>query len=574
MIARVRHAILEVLEDLGMYEEDVHLELDRPKDSSHGDLTTNVALILAKKMKRKPRELAGEIAAALDLPKDFVESVEIAGPGFINLRFAQAEWGRRLVDILEQGDEFGSGESGEGRKINVEFVSANPTGPFNIVSARAAAVGSALVRTLRMAGYKAHAEFYCNDAGRQVRLLGESLRARYAQEKGQKVEVHEDGYQGEYVVEMATHLATVGNELDDELRGEAVGRVQGKLPSLKGTPDDWLALEDVESAEAFGGYALRSLIAQQRETCRRFGLHFDTWFLESDLHANDRLNATLTKLEESGTVFEKDGAKWFRSTDYGDDQDRVVVRSDGQPTYFLADVAYHESKHSRGFERAINFLGPDHHGYIARLAAGTIAFGAKEDWLEIILLQQVNLLKDGKPVEMSKRAGRLVTMDELIEEAGVDAAKFFFLMRKNNSHLDFDLELAKKQSNDNPVYYVKYAHARICSVLRNAVEQGIDPESIDDSDLDELDSVPELELLRILSDFPDCVVRTARSRELARMTGFATEVATAFHQFYHQCKVLGDVETKTRARLALCRATRIVLANSLRLLGVSAPERM
>jgi len=430
------------------------------------------------------------------------------------------------------------------------------------------------VRTLRMAGYKAHAEFYCNDAGRQVRLLGESMRARYAQEKGQAVDLPEDGYQGEYLVVLAARLASGGGELDDESRGEVAGRVQGKLPGFKGSPDEWLALEPVESARAFGAYALRAIIAQQRDTCRRFGLQFDTWFLESDLHVNDRLTSTLGKLEDAGAIYEKDGAKWFRSTDYGDDQDRVVVRGDGEPTYFLADVAYHESKLSRGFERAINFLGPDHHGYIVRIVAGTRALGASDDWLEVILLQQVNLLKDGKPVEMSKRAGRLVTMDELIEEVGADAAKYFFLMRKNNSHLDFDLELATKQSNENPVYYVKYAHARICSVLRNAQERGVDSETIHEKDLATLSSQPELELLRILSDFPDCVVRTARSRELARLTGFATEVAGAFHQFYHQCKVLGDDDATTRARLALCRATRIVLANSLRLLGVSAPDRM
>jgi len=574
MINRVRKALLECLEPFGMFEEDFHLELDTPKDRSHGDLTTNVALVLAKKLERKPRELAGEIAANLKLPKDFVESVEIAGPGFINFRFAPAQWSERLVEILEAGQDFGRSELGEGRKINVEFVSANPTGPFNVVSARAAAVGGALVSILKMAGYRAHAEFYCNDAGRQVELLGLSLRARYAELRGENAQIPEGGYQGEYIMDLARRLRERGCELGDELRGEAVARIQGSLPQLSGQPDEWMELPEEESAKSFGGFALRCLIAQQRSTCRAFGLHFDTWFLESDLHANSRLDEALEKLESADSIYVKDGAKWFRSTDYGDDQDRVVVRKDGAPTYFLADVAYHQSKISRGFEKAIDFLGPDHHGYIVRLSSASKALGASDGWLEVVLLQQVNLLKDGTPIEMSKRAGRLVTMDELIEEVGVDAAKFFFLMRKNNSHLDFDMELAKRESNDNPVYYVKYAHARICSVMRHAQEREIDLEEYDAAEFELLESVPERDLLRLLSDFPATVGRAATAREPSRLTSYATEVATMFHQFYHQCKVLGDDEALTRARLALCRATRLVLANTLTQLGISAPERM
>jgi arginyl-tRNA synthetase len=532
-------------------------------------------MLLAKRLGRKPRELAGEIAASLDLPREDVQSVEIAGPGFINFRFSQAQWGDRLAAILAAGDEYGRSEDGRGQRVNVEFVSANPTGPFNIVSARAAAVGSTLARVLALAGYKAQTEFYCNDAGRQVALLGESLRARYAELVGRTdIPLPEEGYRGEYVVEMARKLRDTGASLEELPRAESVGRVQGQLPEPNGTPQEWLQLAAPASSAAFERYALRYIIAEQRATCQRFGLRYDTWMLESDLHAQNRLFAALGKLEQRGHVYEQDGAKWFRSTAFGDDQDRVVVRADGRPTYFLADVAYHDSKLSRGFDRAINFLGPDHHGYIARLSAATRALGAGEDWLEVILLQQVNLLEAGQPIEMSKRAGKLVTMEQLIDEVGVDAARYFFLMRKNASHLDFDLTLAKQESSDNPVYYVKYAHARICSVLRNAQAQGLDPDALEAGDLASLDSKPEVDLIRILIELPDTVARAARAREMSRLTNYAGDVATAFHQFYHQCKVLTDDAAQRRARLALCRATKTVLASVLRLCGVSAPERM
>lgn len=571
----IRDALLRALEPFGVFEEDIVLELDVPKDPAFGDVTTNVALILAKRLERKPRELAGEIAASLDLGKDVVASVEIAGPGFINFRLSPRVWSDRVLAILEEGADFGRSPSGQGQKVNLEFVSANPTGPFNIVSARAAAVGSALTRCLDMAGFRPHAEFYCNDAGRQVLLLGHSLRARYAEATGRDdLQVPEDGYQGEYLVTMAQELvddpgAPTKLSLDD-----GAGRIVGELQAPEGTPAEWMELDEAESAARFGRYALMANIAQQRQTCGRFGLAFDTWFLESDLHRQDKLMATLEALRESGHVFEEDGATWFRSTEFGDEKDRVLVKADGVPTYFLADIAYHASKHARGFERAVDFFGPDHHGHITRMEGAMQALGLPEDWLEILLLQQVNLILDGKPLEMSKRAGRLVTMDQLIEEVGVDVAKFFFLDRKNNSHLDFDLDLAKQQSNDNPVYYVKYAHARICSVLRNAAERDHEYPEASAEELDQLTSKPEVDLMRLLHELPAVVTRAARSREISRLTGYAKEVSAAYHQFYHQCTILGEDEVVTRARLTLCRATRVVLANTLRLVGVDAPERM
>jgi arginyl-tRNA synthetase len=564
-----------VLEKFGQYEEDYVLELEQPRDPSHGDLTTNVALVLAKKLRRKPRELAGEIAAQLDFDRDVIESVEIAGPGFINFRAAAGWWTRCVRDILEQGDDFGRSEAGEGLRVNIEFVSANPTGPWNIVSARAASVGSALARAMERAGYRPHAEFYCNDAGRQVRLFGASLRARYAQVLGiEGVEIPEEGYRGQYVSAMARDLAQAPHEEPAAIDVPNVGRIQGRLPEVSGPPAGWMELDEVESAEAFGRYALVRMIAEQRDTCARFGLTFDTWFLESDLHRSERLPPTLQRLVQQGHVFEQDGATWFRATDFGDEKDRVLVKADGEPTYFLADIAYHLSKHERGTDRAIDLLGPDHHGHIARMQAAMRGLGLPENWLEMIVLQQVNLIQDGKPLEMSKRAGRLVTMDQLIEEVGVDVAKFFFLARKNTSHMDFDLDLARAESNENPVYYVKYAHARICSVLRNATARGIDPDAVTDDELARLTHPAERDLLRLLPELTGQIASAARSREISRLTSFAVEVSSSFHPFYHQCTILGDDEALTRARLALCRATRIVLANTLRIVGVDAPERM
>lgn len=571
----VREALVRVLEQFGQYEEDYVLELEQPRDPSHGDLTTNVSLILARKLKRKPRELAGEIAAQLDVDREVIEAVEIAGPGFINFRAAPAWWTRCVRDILDRGDAYGRSDAGEGQRVNIEFVSANPTGPWNIVSARAASVGSALARTMEAAGYRPHAEFYCNDAGRQVRLFGASLRARYAEELGlDGVAIPEEGYQGEYVVEMARALASDPDVEPGAVEVPKVGRIQGRLPEVSGTPSAWMQLDEEESAEAFGRYALRRMISDQRATCARFGLVYDTWFLESDLHRQDKLPPTLERLRKEGHVYEQDGATWFRSTDFGDEKDRVVVKADGIPTYFLADIAYHLSKHERGTDHAIDFLGPDHHGHIARMQAAMQGLGLPSNWLEIIVLQQVNLILDGQPLEMSKRAGRLVTMDQLIDEVGVDVAKFFFLARKNTSHMDFDLDLAKAESSENPVYYVKYAHARICSVLRNAQARGIDFAVVTDDELGRLSEPSERDLLRLLPEFEGQIVGAARSREISRLTTFAMDVAAAFHPFYHQCTILGEDAGLSRARLALCDATRIVLANTLRLMGVDAPERM
>ncbi|HKK69783.1 MAG TPA: arginine--tRNA ligase [Candidatus Krumholzibacteria bacterium] len=575
MKEEVRNALTAVLEDFGMFEEDYVLELERPRDPSHGDLTTNVALTLSKKLERKPRELAGEIAAQIDLDRDLVESVEIAGPGFINFRAASGWWVRAITEILEGGESFGRSEVGNGERVNLEFVSANPTGPFNIVSARAAAVGSALTRALRWSGHRAHSEFYCNDAGRQVKLFGASLRARFAEATGRDdVSVPEEGYRGDYVKDLAAELAADPSRVPELPEMPAVGRLQGRLPEVKGTPDTWMQLDEEESSAAFGRYALVRMITEQRRTCERFGLVYDTWFLESDLHRNDKLAPVLETLRASDHVFEREGAVWFRSTDFGDEKDRVLVKADGDATYFLADIAYHASKHDRGADRAIDFLGPDHHGHIARMVAATVALGYEDDWLEPIVLQQVNLIQDGEPLEMSKRAGRIVTMDALIDEVGADVAKYFFLARKNTSHMDFDLDLARAEKRENPVWYVKYAHARICSVLRNAEARSVDAGAVTPAQLKLLTHPLENDLLRLLPDLPRTVASAARSREMSRLTSYAYEVASAYHPFQKECRILGDDPDLTLARLALCRATRLVLANALGVLGIHPPEKM
>jgi len=571
----VRLALTQVLEGLGMFEEDYVLELERPRDPSHGELTTNVALTLSKKLGRKPRELAGEIAAQIDLDRGMVESVEIAGPGFINFRAAAGWWKQVVTDVLAAGNAFGRSDAGGGQRVNLEFVSANPTGPFNIVSARAASIGSALTRALEWSGHRPHAEFYCNDAGRQVKIFGASLRARFAEALGRDdVPFPEEGYRGAYVTELGKALAEAPDGEPKVEDSPSVGRFQGRLPEISGTPNDWMELDEEESAAAFGRYALVRMIGAQRRTCERFGLVYDTWFLESDLHKNGKLEETLEKLRASEHVFTKDGAVWFRSTTFGDEKDRVLVKADGDATYFLADIAYHASKHARGAEHAIDFLGPDHHGHIARMVAATLALGFDEDWLEAIVLQQVNLIQDGQPLEMSKRAGRLVTMDALIDEVGADVAKFFFLNRKNTSHMDFDLDLAKSEKRENQVWYVKYAHARICSVLRNAEAREIDPATVTEEHLERLTHPLEADLLRLLPDLPRTIASAARSREMSRLTSYAYEVAAAYHPFQKECRILGDEEDLTLARLALCRATRVVLANSLKVLGIQAPDSM
>jgi arginyl-tRNA synthetase len=504
-------------------------------------------LVLAKSTGRPPRELAERILARLDLDPRRVERAVIAGPGFINFHLGQGWVADQLRQLLAHPDTFGATRIGAGVRVQVEFVSANPTGPLNVVSARAAAVGDALVRLLNAAGFAAASEFYVNDAGNQVRLFGQSLDARLRELQGETgVAIPEEGYHGEYVRELAAELAQ-----------------DPALPVAGDARQHYLERVGIER-----------MVAGQRHDLARFGVEFDRWYLESGLHAAGALDQALAALAEAGRIHERDGARWFETTAYGDDADRVVVRSDGTPTYFLADIAYHQDKHGRGFERVIDIWGPDHHGHVPRMQAAAQALGYGADWLEVLIVQQVNLLRGGQPVKMSKRAGEFVTLGELLDDVGKDPARFFFLMRRTNAHLDFDLELAKQQSEENPCFYVQYAHARVAQILANAARQDVVLVDASQVPAERLIDPEELALAKLLLTFPETVAGAALAREPQRVTNYLREVAGAFHRFYHQHRVVGVEAELMQARLGLARATQIVIRRGLELIGVSAPERM
>ena len=572
--SHIREAFKAPLEKLGIYEEDLVIELEKPRDREHGDLSTSLALMLAKRLGRKPRELAGELAAGLVFDRDLIASVEIAGPGFINFRLGRSYLVKRLLEIWS-GHAMAEIATGAGKRINVEFISANPTGPLNVVSARAGAFGMTLCRLLEAVGYDAHSEYYVNDSGRQVNLLGASLRAHYMQLRGRAIAVPEDGYQGRYLEIMAAELLGQDSASIQDAAKAFDNESFQRVSVPPGNAEDWSVLPEPESIRCFAKFALMKILAWQRGTCRRFGLRFDTWYFESELHETKRIERTLEALRKSGKVFEQGEAQWFRSTEYGDEKDRVLMRSDGRPTYFLADLAYHHHKFQRGFESAIDYWGPDHHGYIARMQGGMRALGAPENWLEIEILQHVTFLEGGRPVNMSKRKGFFVTMDELLDEVGADVAKFLFLTRKPNSHLEFDLDLARDSSERNPVLYVQYAHARICSVIAKAEERGMAVRTPDAAGLRQLDDEAEQSLARELIQFPQIIVSAVRAREPHRLTNYVTELARLYHRFYHQCRII-DPEDRARseARLMLCQVIRLVIAKVLELIGVDAPERM
>jgi len=511
----------------------------------------------------------------VDFPKDIVESVEIAGPGFINFRIARPCQVDHLMNVWDPKGALQEIKTGGGKRINVEFISANPTGPLNVVSARAGAFGMCMVRLLDAVGYDAHAEYYVNDAGRQVKLLGASLRAHYLQLAGDTVEFPEGGYQGRYLEIMAGELM----EQDTTAVQKAASAFNDvsfqRISAPDGNAEDWRKLPETESIRCFSKYALMKILGWQRETCHRFGLNFETWYFESELHETKRIERAMERLVKLGSVYEDEEATWFRATDYGDEKDRVLVRSDGMPTYFLADIAYHYHKFQRGFEHAIDYWGPDHHGYIQRMQGAMEALGIAPGWLEVEILQHVTFLEDGRPINMSKRKGQFVTMDSLMEEVGSDVAKYFFLMRKPNSHLDFDLDLAKEQSRDNQVWYIKYAHARICSVLKKIeVEEGFVPGDPTVKSLNRLTEDAEWSLVRELVRLPQVIVSAANSREPHRLTGYLIEVASQYHQFYHECKIKDQTPEVRESRLHLSLVTRHVLRVVMEIIGVDAPEKL
>jgi arginyl-tRNA synthetase len=537
------------------------LELAIPRESAHGDWTTNVALVAAKALGQNPRALAARLAAAFPRDPSIFESVEVAGPGFLNFRYSPAFLDQLPARIDSEAEAFGeSRQPGEGAVL-VEYVSANPTGPLNVVSARAAAVGASLVRLLRATGQGAEGEFYVNDAGHQVGLLGQSLAARFAERIGVPRAMPEEGYQGEYLRELAAALP------------EAPARA---------------ALERGDFAW-FRDQALDRMLAWQRRDLSDYGAEFARWFRESELHDSSRVTETLAELERRGMIYrartpetrsserpdaeeadELGDATYLRTSRFGDDSDRVVMKSTGAPTYLLPDIAYHRDKRARGFRHAIDLWGPDHHGYIPRMKAALLALGLEPDFLEVLIVQQVNLLSGGQPVKMSKRAGEFITLRELMEDVGADAAKFFFLMRSTSAHLDFDLDLARRQNDENPAYYVQYAHARIAALLRYAGGSGLEPSR----EGGHYDHPGEIALLRQLAAFPEVIRGAAAAREPHRVPAYLIETAAEFHRFYHVCRVVGDDASRSRLRLRLVAATGTVLRNGLALLGVTAPDRM
>ena len=538
--------------------------LERPREEGHGDWACTIAMRLAKAAHMNPRAIAQAIVDHLP-ENNLVESFEIAGPGFINLTLTNASFQAVVSEARQQGSGFGKSELSEPCKVNLEYVSANPTGPMHVGHGRWAALGDAIARVMRHAGYSVDEEFYINDQGNQMNVFGNSVVVRYQQLLGQDVEMPEACYGGAYIKDIA----------------QAIIDADG---------DKWLDANEDERLVAFRerGYAM--MLDSVKDTLSTFGNNFDTWFSERSLFVADENGETKQQrafdvMNEKGLLFEAEGATFFRSTDYGDDKDRVLVKANGDLTYFMSDVAYHYDKMQRGYDHLIDIWGADHHGYIQRCKAMMAAWGYP-DALEVVLGQLVNLLRDGEPVRMSKRTGEMVTFQELIDEVGVDATRYLMLSKSADQAIDFDIEVAKKQDSSNPVYYVQYAHARICSILRKAGEaRGMNVESagieeivaelgLDDIDLSPLAHESELALMRKMADFSDLVAGAARDRAPFRLTHYAQELAGLFHSFYGNCHVLGEEESVEKARLALVDSTRIVLALSLDLLGVSAPERM
>lgn len=524
----------------------VEIRLERPKSREHGDYATNIALALAKQVGRPPREVAGLIASALaEIPG--VSAVDVAGPGFINIRLDSATQGEIARTIVAAGPAYGTGATLAGMRINVEFISANPTGPLHLGHTRWAAVGDALARVLAASGAAVAREFYINDRGTQIERFGLSVQAA-----AQGRPVPEDGYHGAYIVDLAAAVVA-----DD--------------PALLTRPD-------AEQREEFTERAYQSQLRQQQQVLGIFRTHFDVWTSERELHASGAVDRALARLRAQGRVFEEDGAIWLRTTDFGDDKDRVLIKADGELTYFASDTAYYVDKRDRGFDLAIYLLGADHHGYVNRLRAVAACAGDDMDAnIEILIGQLVKMMKGGEEVRLSKRAGTIITLEDLVDEVGVDAARYTLVRYPVDSPLTLDLDLMARQSNDNPVFYVQYAHARIASVLRNAADLGIDWRG---SGLDPslLDHERENDLLGILAEFPRIVATAAELREPHRVPRYLEEVATAYHRFYDSCRVLPradeDVQPLHVARLWLCAAARQVLANGLELCGVSAPERM
>ena len=545
----IRAALARAAERLGA--ESVTIELDRPRDAGHGDLATNLALVLARPLRSRPRDIADRLVAGLELPLGVVHRVEIAGPGFINFFLAGVQYTSVLQTVLAPeaeggGSRYGRAPATDPRRVNVEFVSANPTGPLHVGHGRGAALGDAIASLLEWTGHAVTREFYVNDAGIQIDKLAQSLWARVQQHAGRAADVPEGGYHGAYLVELAAAV----------LEREGAGFAELPAP---------------EALARCRAIAVRTQREEQDEDLRAFGVRFDVVLSESELYRRDAIQPTLQVLADRGHTFERDGALWLRTTAFGDDKDRVLRKSDGTFTYLVPDIAYHADKRARGFDRAIDVWGADHHGYVARLQAALRALGVPDDFLHAEIVQLVRVVRAGEEVRFSKRSGEFVTLRDLYRETGVDAARYFFLMRRGDAQFTFDVDLAKSQREENPVFYVQMAHAKMSGIFRVA---GRPPESVgsDEADVDALQQPEELELLKELAAFPGLVARAAEALEPHRITASLEGLARIAHAWYHKYRVLGEPEEA--ARLALARAVRQVLANGLAILGIQAPDRM
>ncbi|MCM3189093.1 arginine--tRNA ligase [Bacillus subtilis] len=534
----------------GLAEENQipNVVLETPKDKTHGDYSTNMAMQLARVAKKAPRQIAEEIVAHFDKGKASIEKLDIAGPGFINFYMNNQYLTKLIPSVLEAGEAYGETNIGNGERVQVEFVSANPTGDLHLGHARGAAVGDSLCNVLSKAGYDVSREYYINDAGNQINNLALSVEVRYFEALGLEKPMPEDGYRGEDIIAIGKRLA---EEYGDRFVNE----------------------EESERLAFFREYGLKYELEKLRKDLENFRVPFDVWYSETSLYQNGKIDKALEALREKGHVYEEDGATWFRSTTFGDDKDRVLIKKDGTYTYLLPDIAYHKDKLDRGFDKLINVWGADHHGYIPRMKAAIEALGYEKGTLEVEIIQLVHLYKNGEKMKMSKRTGKAVTMRDLIEEVGLDAVRYFFAMRSADTHMDFDLDLAVSTSNENPVYYAQYAHARICSMLRQGEEQGLKPAA--DLDFSYIQSEKEYDLLKTIGGFPEAVAEAAEKRIPHRVTNYIYDLASALHSFYNAEKVIDpENEEKSRARLALMKATQITLNNALQLIGVSAPEKM
>ncbi|WNB92264.1 arginine--tRNA ligase [Bacillus sp. NEB1478] len=534
--------------ELAKKEELPEVVLEVPKDKAHGDFATNMAMQLARIAKKAPRAIADELVANFDKSKASIAKVEIAGPGFINFYMDNAYLTDLVPTVIKADKDYGRTEYGNNKKIQVEFVSANPTGTLHLGHARGAAVGDSICNILDFAGYEVSREFYINDAGNQINNMAFSIEARYFQALGQDKDMPEDGYHGADIIQFGKDLAA---EYGDSL----------------------LEKEESERISFFREYGLKRELEKIKNDLAEFRVPFDVWFSETSLYQNGKIDAALEKLKAKDVVYEEEGATWFRTTDYGDDKNRVLIKNDGSFTYLTPDIAYHNDKFDRGFDKLINIWGADHHGYIPRMKAAIQALGYEKEQLDVMIIQLVSLFQNGEKVRMSKRTGKAVTLRELMEEVGIDATRYFFAMRSNDTHLDFDMDLAVSKSNENPVFYVQYAHARVCSMLRQGEEMGLSYTG--DLDLSQIDSEKEFELLKKIGEFPAVVTEAADKLLTHRVTNYVFELASALHSFYNAERVLdSENKTKSEARFALMKATQITIQNALNLVGVEAPERM